>query len=391
MGSAGIWSWPDQSRLPSGEIAELAGSGLRPDPAGLLLVVVSSLISLVLLEAGLRLATPFPITEETNRVDDPRLGYVLDPSYPGVDQHGFRNAPGALEAADLIFIGDSQTFGYNVHAAQSFPAVVARRTGRPAYNFGVGGYGIYQYAVLLEDAARLPVRDVVLGMYLANDLSYACRALRTDYWHNRAGDSGLALPYCGRGPTAKMRDRIYLAVKQTATLQALNQVVDQELFITRASHLLLEDHQHVNRARAVGHSKATSLSDPDIRRSFDHARRFLEEAQARFVERHIGFGVLLIPSKERVLEAWTRRRGTARDPELSDMVANEITLTGVFEGFLDQSGIIWQDALPFVVDGLERAIDQDEPFYKPNDGHPLERGYESYADAAIGLLARLDR
>jgi hypothetical protein len=351
--------------------------------------VGSSLLALLLLEVGLRVFTPYPVTTESNRADDPLLGYVMDTDYPGVDERGFRNPPGALEMADLVFIGDSQTFGYNVDGEHSFPSVVATKTHRHVYNFGIGSYGIYQYHVLLEKAAELPVRDVVLVLYLANDLASPCRAIRTEYWQRKRRETGLVLPDCGNDPTAPVRDRITRTLRQTATVQVVNAVLGQDVFISPRTHWFFPDGLRVERERAWGHSGAASLEDPDIRVSFENGKAFLLEAQRRFAAASIGFLVLLLPSKEVVVHDWLVRGAVDVDEAFDAVVQNELNLTHTFEVFFDDNGIAYLDALPFLVDGLKVAIARGEPFYKPNDGHPLAWGYEVYADAAIAGLDRL--
>lgn len=48
------------------------------------------------------------------------------------------------------------------------------------------------------------------------------------------------------------------------------------------------------------------------------------------------------------------------------------------------------DALPFVVDALEKALEVEGELYAWNDGHPLEGGYGAYAAAAKVLVHRLE-
>ncbi len=358
--------------------------------ANLLLLLLSTSIALVLLEIGLRVFTPLPVTTESNRADDPRLGYVMARSYPGVDERGFRNPPGAFDVADLVFVGDSHTFGYNVGGEQSFPSVVARETGRHVYNFGIGSYCIYQYAVLLEEAAKMQhVHDVVLALYLANDLSSPCRATRTDYWRNRAAGTGIRLPDCGNDPTIPAREKLSRMLEQTAAVQAVQLALESEMFVSGDTHFLFDHSIRVDRARAAGHSRAASLADPQVQLNFENARRFLVESQQRFDTASIGFVVLFIPSKELVVNEWLRQRGIQPDAEFDAVVASERTLTEAFGAFLDEAGIVYLDALPILVRGLADAAAAGEPFYKPNDGHPLARGYAVYADASLAALDRL--
>ena len=106
--------------------------------SNILLLSVSCLVSLVLLEVGLRIFTEFPITELSNRVPDPILGYRYSTSLKDIDESGFRNPPG--HAANIAALGDSHTYGVNVASEQTWPAQLGRLLQRNVYNYGVGSY-----------------------------------------------------------------------------------------------------------------------------------------------------------------------------------------------------------------------------------------------------------
>ena len=136
----------------------------------LLLLGVSILFSLVLLETGLRLLTPFPIHGEmANRVAHPLLGYTLDPANNEIDADGFRN-PTADGHFEIVAIGDSHTQGFNVISGESYPQQLANLLNTPVYNAGVGGYNIYQYPHLAELATTKSPSVVLLGLLPSNDL-----------------------------------------------------------------------------------------------------------------------------------------------------------------------------------------------------------------------------
>ena len=161
-------------------------------------VVVTLILCLVAVgEVALRLFTPFPITEFSHKKPHPVFGYVLDPAFDEIDANGFRNRGITMEEADLAVIGDSFTYGYNTAPETSFPSVIAQRTGRKVYNFGIGSYGIYQYVALLDFAADQGFDDVLVALYIANDLGGHCAAISNDYWRRRAAGDGIDLPECG--------------------------------------------------------------------------------------------------------------------------------------------------------------------------------------------------
>jgi hypothetical protein len=101
----------------------------------------------------------------------------------------------------------------------------------------------------------------------------------------------------------------------------------------------------------------------------------------------IKFGVIIIPSKVRVIRGWA--------------IANEIPVQNEFqirseEGLIDayleyfrDSRIEYIDATPFVVDAFGVDSRLGKAFYPFGDGHPYYSGYRSYAEAAAALAEKL--
>ena len=87
--------------------------------------LISVTLSLAVAEMVLRAVTPFPITEMSNRRPDGDFGYVVSSEVPDVDARGFRNR-GALEDAEVVVVGDSHTYGYNVEVTHAFPFVLGQ-------------------------------------------------------------------------------------------------------------------------------------------------------------------------------------------------------------------------------------------------------------------------
>lgn len=85
------------------------------------------------------------------------------------DQYGFRNQ-GNLATADIVLLGDSQTYGHGLEFEQTIGAALGRLTGRSVYNLGRQGDASLQEAYLLtEQIARLQPR-VVLYLFTENDI-----------------------------------------------------------------------------------------------------------------------------------------------------------------------------------------------------------------------------
>lgn len=85
------------------------------------------------------------------------------------DRYGFRNQ-GNHTTADIVLLGDSQTYGHGLEFEQTIGAALERLTGRTVYNLGRQGDASLQEAYLLtEQISRLQPR-VVLYCFTENDI-----------------------------------------------------------------------------------------------------------------------------------------------------------------------------------------------------------------------------
>ncbi len=72
-------------------------------------------------------------------------------------------------------------------------------------------------------------------------------------------------------------------------------------------------------------------------------------------------------------------------------IQREIEFEEKIVEFLTMHGIPVESALPDLLAVFSEAVAHDRAFYPDNDGHPLESGYEAYADAAVRLVKTLSR
>ncbi len=169
----------------------------------LVLTLIASILALLLLEFGIRVAAPQPLRRDPQNAHVP-FGPFYRPR-PGLDipvvisGHATRwtinslglrgrettvvKPPGVYRIAG---IGDSFTFGYTVDAEQVFLRRVEAlaNTHLPlgpavrfeAVNFGTGGYGTVAERYRLEhDALRFVPDCVVLAIFIGNDVQDALR------------------------------------------------------------------------------------------------------------------------------------------------------------------------------------------------------------------------
>lgn len=352
----------------------------------ILLAVGAILLTLLVAEIALRV-TARPLTRASNTVPHDRLHYVANPALDGVNGDGFRN-PAGSGSYRIAAIGDSHTYGFNVDWEDSWPHQLAAATGMSVYNFGVGGYSLYQYVYLFERALELNPEIVIFGMFVGNDLAQVCPVLRLAYWQARARTDSLDVGFCepadgaGRRPSAWAR--IGGALAGTAIGSRIRNVfrerAPREAIELRHgdTHLLLDVRSVDQRARF------TDIESDYVRRNLANAERLFQGIAAAATERGVRVGVLLTPSKIRVAYEWAALHDLAIPNELALAAGSEIHLNERFRDLFESLGFATADPTA----GLISLVDASEAEVYPTwNGHPLSAGYRVYAEAADGLLS----
>jgi lysophospholipase L1-like esterase len=366
----------------------------------LVIFVLALMLSFVLLEYGLRVFTPFPISRSSNSIFDPVLGHRMDPGMRGIDSAGFRN-PESLATADIVAIGDSQTYGYNVHSHDAWPRKLAGMTGKSVYNFGVGNYGILQYIALMDKAIQMRPEYIIIGLYLANDLDDVHKLIRKNNNWRRWKDDFLkthTLPhdfsFKNDGEEMSTRHEQSLEVHEKVAVLSLCRYFAERHFTPKIAaqnrtNMLIIDEENLftlmKHERVRRHAKFMDLERPNIAFALEITQVFLEDAKKRCDEKNIRLFVLFIPSKEDVLYNYLLSRHYTLIHEYHTEIRSEENLKKRLMEFMDKSEILYADAKPL----LARAIEQESKLYPMyDDGHPYERGQQLYAEAVQRTLFR---
>jgi lysophospholipase L1-like esterase len=111
---------------------------------------------------------------------DPGLAYTLKPgtcTFENIEftdtyrinSAGVRDEGAALEAPEVIVLGDSHAMGWGVEQEEALPQVLARKSGRRVLNAAVSSYGTVRETLLLDrlDASGL---RLLIVQYADNDL-----------------------------------------------------------------------------------------------------------------------------------------------------------------------------------------------------------------------------
>lgn len=372
----------------------------------LLTLIISLIISLVFLEIGLRKFTPYP----SYRVDHEELGYVMNPNMSDIDKNGFRNKK--LTSVDIVALGDSHTYGYNVSSENSWPKQLGQKLNKNVYNFGVGGYGILQYQRLLSKAIELNPKVILLGLYLANDLNDICSMV----WEPREVEFNFDTSVCSE---IKPTSALAVYARKESKINIRKWIREKSAILTIATKYYRRFSAHkknsvrgqntINKTEKDGAANAVVIHDgklntmialgriklnkecmdmnsPHIQMAYEMLKEFFVEAKKSTALNNMHFGVLFIPSKARLYYKYLKQKDYCLPEDYEDLVNNEDELKAMTSGFLENTGIPFIDVLP----DMENALLKHGDLYPSwDDGHPILIGYEVYTESAYTLYQQI--
>jgi lysophospholipase L1-like esterase len=373
----------------------------------LALPLAACAFGLALGEAGLRLLEGRG-GGRARLVEDPLLGFRMAPGAPGHDARGFRNAS-ALDTAELVAIGDSQTWGVNARVQEAWPQQAGALLGVRAYNMSQGSWGGLHYASLLPEALALRPRVVVFGLYLGNDLydSYRLVYMREAHASLRRPDlgppadrqrqadalwaehvAGQASPGLGRPAAWSLWLRGHTAIGRL--LERAGVLPGDAWF--EAGAAWARDHPTHGAVCDCGATRtvlttayrllAVDLDDPGIREGLRLTRLALERGASACAAARVRFLVLVIPTKERVY-ADRMRSAQPLDPAYARLVGMEDRVREAILAGCTADGIECVDALP----PLAAAVDAGTAVYpSTTESHPSARGYRVLAELVAARL-----
>lgn len=146
---------------------------------GIVVVLVSITLPLLAVEWAFRLEPNLleRLRYNGGAATDPRemtaphskYGISGNIAFAGHDSRGWRNKT-AVEKADIVALGDSQTYGLGADADHAWPQQLRKKLDRIVYQFAIGGAGPFNYALMMDDVLALKPSVVVATIYFGNDL-----------------------------------------------------------------------------------------------------------------------------------------------------------------------------------------------------------------------------
>jgi hypothetical protein len=343
------------------------------------------------------------------RVDDPILEYRTAPDTGENDARGYRN-PESLLRADIVALGDSQTWGVNASLSEAWPSVLGELTGQRVYNMGRGGYGIVQYRHQLEEALALEPRTVVVALYFGNDvydaysLAYALPAheslrhpdpaVREEIVRSSYPD--LQRMFFDRLAYQRSGSRPVLWLTENTALGRLFARITRTPADSSADRAWAADHPadgfvyEEGEISTVFHTSyrlaAVDVSLPKVREGLRITREVLVDLGRRVAEAPgTELLVVLIPTKERIFVRAVSSAGLPTPHSYVRGVSEEVKIAYGLIALMKQEEIRYLDPLP----AFEEAVARREAIFPPNvDGHFTALGYRRLAEAVASELAR---
>ena len=355
----------------------------------MLLLVASAVVSVAILEIGLRWLTIFPIhTNLANRVPDAELGYRMDPALPDIDDSGFRN-PRSQRPATVVTIGDSHTFGFNVKWDRSWPQQLSLLSKETVYNFGVGGYGVPQYLHLSVKAIAMQPRYLIWGLYLANDLHDICGAIkRITTWSEWAKRNDFDVSNCVRGKeTLPIHRRDIPPLLRSTAIGSLVQHFFWRPRFTTANAIIITEPKNttfISHRRINSHKAFMDRGEKEIEIAIGLAKQIVKDVKREADSEDIIFGILFIPSKINVFYDYLIGKGYGLPSAYHQTVEEERALVEEFSDLFSRLGIRHADARSYL---HQKLLANGQIYPRGDDSHPLSAGYTAYARAAYeGIL-----
>ena len=335
-------------------------------------------------------------------IDDDILGHRLTPHSGGHDAWGFRNK-NVPETADIVTLGDSQTYGASANASHSWPALLQQLSGKTVYNLGLGGYSPVQYAYLLsEKALQLKPSLVLVGFYYGNDLYDAAQLVYThNYWDSLRSELPLQLGdlrtvdldiYAAKTPFTPLRvwfaqHSILYRFLFYSVFGNLVKSAEREFHaLTKADYVYLEDTSANIRTAFTPEKrlKALDLQNPAIQEGLRVSLKLFSQMNALCKTRNIRFAVVLIPTKERVFsDHFKKLSPPAHAKIMNELLMNERQVHTQIHQYFDQHHIAYIDVLP----ALKSQVGKIRIYPAHHDGHPNQYGYNIIATRIYQFLA----
>ena len=368
---------------------------------------VSIILALILCELLARLLTSSSQLQDNKvSVFDEALGQRGNPDYREHDENGFRNSI-ALQLADIVTLGDSQTYGSGVNSSQTWAQQLADFSNLSVYNMSFPGYGPIHYLLLFDQALSLQPKVIIATFFSGNDLYDAYSHV---YRQNQL-------------PELAVKDKEFLASinNQEATEPLFKKIVNESditywkfkkileapskyfkayaiftkglknaLYRTQLSWFLIKNESkltsekqyifesRVNRAILTPsyRSLTVDLEDARLSEGLRLSQESFNQLNQKSKEAGIKFSVLLIPTKELAYKNLVQSTKNDIPAKYLDQTQKEERVFAALKTYLTENDVSFIDTLPALSEAVESG---KKPYLEGVDGHLSEFGHEKIA------------
>lgn len=286
-------------------------------------------------------STEFQISDPVTVV----RGRTLFPEVKGLGPHdilGFRNAAVPV-SADVVVIGDSQTYGNNSLLRDNWPSVMAR-TIEPhsVYTMSSGGWSAPQYLAVARHALAFRPKVIVVALYTGNDALESFRTVYSvDYWRSLRKDLTVSLSDM---PESIPED------------EWSAEFPEGKMVFTPGRRFISNDPE-----------------SPAVRTGYEIMREVVKEISGQADVNKVSVFYTVVPTKELVFAPRVAAASMTPSAEYQQLIAAERKHIGAFRDFL---GTVRNAGYIDVSSALEGASSGKDRIYPPDqDGHPLPAGY----------------
>lgn len=324
-------------------------------------------------------------------------------SKPQIDELGFRN-PSLPKQAEIIALGDSFTYGYNVSSNNSWPYLLKKETKYNVYNMGIGSYNILSYYASFQIALQhFKPETIIVAIFPGNDFRKRgyCKLITLNFWKKFESAHDLRSPNCEpesirRSVPVHFSEWFYYAISKTALGDAL-------LYFSQDRYITWKENKKERKTmkikinstaftlkpwRTKRHSRFTNLNDNNVLTMFENSEKIIKLMSTIARSNNVNLGMLIIPSKARVLYRALRKTNGSVPAKLRNLTRNETEFIQNLEKFFERNQISYNDATEELVHTVIRSSSEKSnmQIYPKQGGHPLKPGYKAIARTAKSLL-----
>jgi len=347
-------------------------------------------------------------------IPDERLAHKGNPQYPEHDSWGFRNESVPQEA-EVVVLGDSQTYGTGVNPKEAWPRQVESKSGIKVYNMAFPGWGPVESLILQSEIERLSPAVIVQAFYFGNDLydSYESVYENHQYSELQSSDPEASEKIAEAeavDPLALKISRLFHGKPKTASLaDSIRGVLSNHSRLYGLARATLRTYENRQGPTGWATQKRKAREMPELFQVFESGNlrtvftpayrlagldqgdprireglRVSLEAISRIAERagsrQISFMVLLIPTKEFAFGSAVGSP-TADLPDVyADLLENERQALEMTKSYLSARSIHFIEGAPIFQACIQEGI---QLYRESNDGHPNPLGHEALANLVI--------